>query len=350
VNTYTTRDLFVVTLDAWRDYAVPSLEVLGELCCRPEFRAWELDYAYKQLDIERALFKGKHDVRVIDMLHKAAYRTGPLANSIITPKFMVGKHKEKMMQKFASEHLLSGEACVVGINVDHSQLLDYANSCPITDGKSLPLPASPYRGGEVRNDKPGSPLVHVAIAGATEGLNNSSAGACAAVYCAALSSGPPVKYSSSSGQGAASTAIASALGESAPFGCMPLLALHAEQGLAGVYFVTEAANGGKALRAAVGAMRKFASAGVSAEQLQRAKSVALARTLMRIENEASIVDDVITQTMGGQHVVTSADTVRKLVDGVSQADVNALAKKIAGKLSLAAIGNLNNTPYLDELS
>jgi hypothetical protein len=52
---------------------------------------------------------------------------------------------------------------------------------------------------------------------------------------------------------------------------MPLLTLHAEQGLAGVYVVTEAANGGKAVRAALDAMRKLGSSGVSAEQLQRAK-------------------------------------------------------------------------------
>jgi hypothetical protein len=45
---------------------------------------------------------------------------------------------------------------------------------------------------------------------------------------------------------------------------------------------------------------------------------------MRTENDAAVVDDVITQTLGGQHVVTSADTLRKLVDGVSQADVNAV--------------------------
>jgi hypothetical protein len=47
---------------------------------------------------------------------------------------------------FQREHLLSGEACVVGVNIDHDQILNYAQTCPVIDGKTLPLPLSPYLG------------------------------------------------------------------------------------------------------------------------------------------------------------------------------------------------------------
>lgn len=64
-----------------------------------------------------------------------------------------------------ASRLVSGEAAIVGVNVNHSDLLSYATEqAPIVAGKGLPAPASKYIGGEVRQAARGS-LAHVAVAG-----------------------------------------------------------------------------------------------------------------------------------------------------------------------------------------
>ncbi len=48
--------------------------------------------------------------------------------------------------------------------------------------------------------------------------------------------------------------------------------------------------------------------------------------------------------------VIQANKVPELVSGVSVADVQAAAKRLAGsKLSMGAVGNLSTTPYVDSL-
>ena len=48
--------------------------------------------------------------------------------------------------------------------------------------------------------------------------------------------------------------------------------------------------------------------------------------------------------------VIQADKIPELVNGVSVADVQAAAKRLAGsKLAMGAMGNLSTTPYVDAL-
>ena len=48
--------------------------------------------------------------------------------------------------------------------------------------------------------------------------------------------------------------------------------------------------------------------------------------------------------------VIQSDKVPDLVNGVSVADVQAAAKRLAGsKLAMGAVGNLSTTPYVDSL-
>jgi len=234
------------------------------------------------------------------------------------------------------------------VNIDHDQILNYAQTCPVIDGKTLPLPQSPYLGGQERKHTGGA-LTHVMIAGQTAGLKDARAGALGAVYGALLSSGPMVKYSATNGSGKVSKAVSSAIGEHTAHGVTSLLAMYADQGLAGVYCVSEHANSAKVVRAAMQAMKQLAQNGPSAEELTRAKRVALAGALMRSECDDLILEDLLTQTLNGQNVATDVNVLQQTIDAITQTDVQQLAKKIIDKPTIAAVGNLSSTPYLDEL-
>lgn len=87
-------------------------------------------------------------LRAIDLLHNAAFRTG-LGNSLFIPKTQVGKITTETLQHYVNSNFLSGRAAVVGLGVDHMELLQYAQSLEIQTGEGT-TPASPYKGGELR--------------------------------------------------------------------------------------------------------------------------------------------------------------------------------------------------------
>jgi hypothetical protein len=89
-----------------------------------------------------------------------------------------------MLEKYAAARMLSGEAALVGLNVDHSLLLSYAGEfLPMNEGQGLPAPKSPFLGGEVRVETEGS-LSTVALGAEGSGLNNPKLAAAETVLCA----------------------------------------------------------------------------------------------------------------------------------------------------------------------
>jgi len=284
---------------------------------------------------------------ILDLLHKAAFRDGPLGNSLFAHDFNIGKVKHDALAKFAASRLVTGEAAIVGINVNHGDLLSYATEqAPIVAGQGLPLPTSNYIGGEVRKPTRGS-LAHVAIAGPGVGLKDAKAVATQAVLSAALGTGPVVKYSNGAGQGVAALAVQKA-SNNYPFGISALSAAHADTGLVGVYVVAHGEKMGALVKAAVSAFRGVAKTGISEEQLNRAKRIASFNALLHAEDGSNLLEDLVAQTLATGTAQSPTDFV-KLIQSVNATEVQQAANKAISKLSLAALGKLDGTPYLDEL-
>lgn len=343
VTTYTSRDLLVATLQTWRDHAVPAMELLGQLTS-PGLRTWELEDTHQQMKIERALMKQNPAMRLAELLHAAAYRSGPLANSVVSPGYMIGKHNVGMVGQFVSSQLVASEACLVGVNVDHDQLLAYAQVAPIETGGASSLKPSPYYGGELRKQS-GHPLAHVLFAGASQGLNDAKAAATAAVFGALMAS-PIVDHATHAGVGKAATAVSGVA--SGVHGVTPFHSLNADSGLVGVYVVAEPDSIDGVVRAAVNAIKESGTT-VTDGDLQRAKQTALTLALLQADRNDSIVEDAISQTLSGQAVATNSDALNKAISAVTATDVQALAKQIVGKPTLAALGPVDGVPYLDSL-
>lgn len=84
------------------------------------------------------------------MLHKAAYRKG-LGNSIFCPKHNLGKISTETLQHYVCENFTANRGAVIGLGIDHNELIAYAkNMCFPESSSASDAPSKYYGGGEIR--------------------------------------------------------------------------------------------------------------------------------------------------------------------------------------------------------
>ncbi|EJW80232.1 peptidase M16 inactive domain-containing protein, partial [Wuchereria bancrofti] len=216
VNGMMTRDLLAVQMSVIRDRAPVGLSLLGELA-QPAFKPWDVEDFKETLRIDRNYLKA-YDLLLED-LHDAS-------------------------------QMVTGNAVLVGVNIPHDQILDYASSqFTLPEGSSILPKPSPYCGGEKRH-KNLMKEAHVAIAGRGASLKSRKSLAVQAILSAAIGQGAVAKYAASVGQGAlAKAAFKASCGF--PFGMSAISEVYADEGLAGIYIVSEADHIGPLCDAAI---------------------------------------------------------------------------------------------------
>jgi predicted Zn-dependent peptidase len=344
LNATSDRDLLFVHISALRNHSPIALSLLGEFA-QPAMKPWDLEDVSHSMKIA-AKAVDPFDV-TIEHLHKAAYRNGPLGNSNITPDFRAGKFCPKKLAKFAKSRLVAGEAAIVGINVDHSLLVQFANEQnSIPEGKGTTAPASPYYGGDTRVAS-SSQLAHVAIAGAGIGLNDAKGVAVQHVLAAAIGHGPATKYSPHHGHGVVTSSVLKSANQN-PVGIAPLNITHSDSGLVGVYIVADGARVEPYIRAAVDGLKQLASQGASGDALEIAKKTAELNILIRGENPATLATDRAAQLLASGLSQTPVELAQE-VRNVSNDEIKKAAQKLMSKLSVGAFGNVAHVPYADQL-
>ncbi|ULT84580.1 hypothetical protein L3Y34_013318 [Caenorhabditis briggsae] len=206
-----------------------------------------------------------------------------------------------------------------------------------TPSRQTPAPIYPRvdivennAGGEVRRDAD-SKYAHVIVAGEGAAGNNAKALATQAVLLTALGNSSPVKFSTS-----ATGVIGKAAGENGSASAYQ--AVHSDSGLAGAYIVADGAHIGQVVSNVVGALKSFKVADIESVKKQ-AYNNAL-RASAHSDNFA------IERT---SQLFQSQDNFIELISSVSTDDVDAAAKKLTNKLSVASYGNINEVPYVDTL-
>merc|ERR1712037_594883 len=122
--------------------------------------------------------------------------------------------------------------------------------------------------------------------------------------------------------------------------------MYSDAGLLGAMVVAEAGAAGKVVSAVAATLR---SAAVTETEVAAAKKNLIADVLSVQGSTASLIEDIGTQVLLAGDVIQS-EKIPELVNGVSVADVQAAAKRLAGsKLAMGAVGNLSTMPYVDSL-
>jgi len=282
-------------------------------------------------------------VVLMEALHKASFRGG-LANSLLSPEYMIGHHDHNMLMSFANDNFVTNRMAVVGLGVEFDRLMEAVeknfamNSGPGKAGDSK------FIGGDVRIET-GSPITYVSVVSEGAGVKNNKDMIALTLFQQILGTGTRVKYS----DGAASRlGQAAAKATQNPVAVSGLNISYSDQGLFGCVIAGSANDMHKIVKAVVTQMRDTAKSLKDAD-LNVAKNQLKASILMSAENQGQLLEEAGTQALNLGQVLSTND-VLKAIDGVSLQDVtSAAARVVKGKGAIAAVGQLHNVPYLEDL-
>uniref|UniRef100_A0A0R3S2Q5 Peptidase_M16_C domain-containing protein n=1 Tax=Elaeophora elaphi TaxID=1147741 RepID=A0A0R3S2Q5_9BILA len=165
-----------------------------------------------------------------------------------------------------------------------------------------------------------------------------------AILSAAIGQGAAAKYASGVGQGAVTKAVFVAA-SGYPFGISAISEVYSDEGLTGVYIVSEADHIGPLCDAAIKALKSFT---IDDSAFQAAKNIAVMNILNRAESTENMALDRAAQILATGEAETVSNLLRE-VASVSMADITKAADQMKSKLTLASYGNIYQVPYLDQL-
>ncbi|XP_063995727.1 cytochrome b-c1 complex subunit 2, mitochondrial [Diachasmimorpha longicaudata] len=338
-NLYTTvdRESIAYTLQVTPDKLEKALIFLEDAATRQVFKPWEISDSTPRLRYELSTIP--ENVRIVELLHKAAYREG-LGYSLYSPKRQLDKISSETLQHYVNTWYTGDRCAVVATGVSLSEISPLASRLQLGSGAGNTVPSN-FKGGEIRKER-NSPLASVALAVEGSGFDKETDALALAVLQKAAGTGPHVKWGTSTAP--LQRAVASAAG-SEPFAITSFNASYSDSGIFGFLLQAPANTVGSLTKAAY---KWMSSPNITDADIARGKTELKASILYDADNCTSQIENLAQQTLFKGRVTSPAGLAAE-VDKISPADVKKVAGKLTGKLALASIGNLSTVPYVDQL-
>ncbi|CAH1794749.1 unnamed protein product [Owenia fusiformis] len=331
------RDTMTYTVEATRDNIEKTIPYLASVTTTPDVREWELNDLQACLEFDIASLKQSPSALTMEALHDAAYR-GTLGRSLYAPSCMVGQFTPDTLEDYMRNFYTSERMSLVGLGIDHDTLVSYASQFNPTDGPGLATEKAFYRGGEIRMETR-SDVVNAAVVTEGAGLGSKDLLALGALQ-RVMGCGDYLKW----GSGSATSKV-----QQTATGITPLPvavncfnANYADSGVFGFFVTAKDTCVGKVLKGVAKQFSALTKSGVSQDDLNRAKAQLKASLMMSGEDPNAVIADLVNGS--------DMSEVAAAIDALTVADVSNVAKKVInGKPSMAAVGNLENVPYLDQV-
>ncbi|XP_015176224.1 PREDICTED: cytochrome b-c1 complex subunit 2, mitochondrial [Polistes dominula] len=333
------RESIAYTLQVTRNNLNEALRFLEDVATQQVFKPWEIPEQLPRLRYELSTIP--ETTRVLELLHRAAYRTG-LGNSLFSPKRQVGRINSETLQHFVNTWFTGSRCSVVATGAPFSEICSLASNLNVKSDNTQDIPTK-YHGGELRKER-NSSTATVAVAVESTGLNKEKDALALAVLQRAIGTGPQVKWGSS--MSPIYKSASSAAGKQT-FAISALNAVYSDSGLFGFIFSSEPSIAGSLTTCAY---KWLKSPQLSDADISRGKNILKADILYSTENEPGLLEILQQQALHKGTVYSPKEIVAN-VDKITANDVKSIAGKLgSGKTTLAAIGDICSVPNLDELS
>ncbi|XP_066595811.1 cytochrome b-c1 complex subunit 2, mitochondrial [Prorops nasuta] len=338
--TSSNRETTTYTLQCTRDNIAKALNFLEDVTTKQVFKPWEISDQIPRMRYELSTLP--ETTRILELLHKAAYRTG-LGYSLYAPKRQLGKICDETLKHFVNTYYNAPRCSVVAVGLPLPDVKSFAVNCDLEKCDNGQNEKSKFIGGEIRKER-NSDLATVAIAVESAGLNNLKEAIAWAVFAKAAGTGPRIKWGSSIAP--LSKTLASA-GKTELFGVTSLNTTYSDSGLTGVIFSAEGSRAGELTQAAYKWLR---SPNLSDADVARGKNELKLEVCHAVDSLSHLHENIIQQlTLTGR--VTSPLALATEIDKITPSDVKSVASKCcSGKLAMAAIGNLSTVPFIENLN
>jgi len=128
------------------------VEIFSSYFTSPEFALHEVEDVREKVSLDLARLAADHDTRIIELLHRNAYRTG-LGNSLYAPEISLDSVDKTALEQYAAKHFVAGNVAVAGAGVDfHSLEHAVGHHLKIAGAKVASTPTK-YHGGEASFDR-----------------------------------------------------------------------------------------------------------------------------------------------------------------------------------------------------
>jgi len=339
-----TREATLYGVDIIRDKLEMGIDILDQIGTKQAFKPWEVEAALpRHLKTEVSLIGTEPHKLAIELAHRAAYKTG-LGRSIYSSEFGMKKLNADILQDFVADTFTASRMAVIGLGVDHDQLVDLCAKIKPAKGEGRLSPASVFRGGQEVRDDDGSGVANAAVLFQGCGIDGADV-LTLGVFQRIVGAGPAVKYGVGSGR--LGKSLASSLKAPVSAGCMN--ANYSDSGVFGVHLTTSAKDAGDAMKVTMDVLRDLAAGNIADEEIEAGKKQLKTSIYMASENGGCVVEDLAVQALLSKKIVDLV-TVAEAIDAVSAADVKTIAAKvISSPASMGAKGGLECVPFLDEL-
>lgn len=341
VSVTSTRESLTYLLECSRSNYSRAVDIFGEIISRPQLRHWEIDEARPRLLFDLDVYDEKPEIRLADLIHRASF-AGGLGNPLYAPRFNASNIDGELLHAFRSKHFTNSRCTLVGVGIQHDNILRSAELVRLSQGAALSRPKSKFTPTEIRDDNDAS-LVHVALGIEGVGLSGKELMATGIVSHAFGESPFRVKHS----RGSSKLAKVAAAQSTEPASASAFNSNYSDTGLFGFHIVADKNDIGKVVRGVYAELQKSAKNGLTNDEITRAKNSLKTALSFYMESTPAYMEALGYSV---EHANTGLNELFKAVDAVSANDVNALLKRYASsKASLAAIGNLSQVPRLEEL-
>ncbi|XP_076451696.1 cytochrome b-c1 complex subunit 2, mitochondrial-like isoform X2 [Babylonia areolata] len=338
------REYMFYKVDCLRNQLDLVSKKLVQITSAPAFKPWELSDLNQHLRLDLAKLQTQPNILVYDLLHQAAFRDA-LGRSLYAPEHMVGKYSPEQLMHFMKSYYSTGRLALVGVGISHEELIDYSLKFNPFAAASIAHDKAKYFGGEIRQDT-GGDLTYAAVAFEGPSLADSDL-LHAAVLQNLMGMGPAIKYSA--GTSSSPLAYAVARATSQPFAISCINVNYTDSGLFGFYVIGRPKEMEKVLHAAYKQFDKVLRRDFEEKDVARAKKQLKAQISMYREGADALIYDLGEQALGSNEILTTTDLL-SFVNSINTSDITKLAKKLADRTpTMAAMGNLSYTPYIDKL-
>ncbi|XP_043281143.1 cytochrome b-c1 complex subunit 2, mitochondrial [Venturia canescens] len=332
------RETISYTLQVTRDKLGEALQYLEDVAVHQVFKPWEVAEQSTRMRYELSTLP--ETTRIIELLHKAAFRSG-LGYSLYSPKRQIGKISSETLQHYFNTWFSGSRCAVVSTGVSLGEVSAFAANLKLPGG-DCSSPGSKFWGGEVRKER-NSELATVAVAVEGSGLDKEKDALAFAVLQQVAGTGPRAKWGTSTAP--LYKSVASAAG-SDPFAVSAINASYSDAGLFGFILSAPANVAGSLTKAAY---KWFRTPSLTDADVNRGKTDLKAAILFGNDNNSSLLESLGQQAVLKGRVVSPL-TIANEVDKISLNDVKSVATRLSGKVAMASIGDLSTVPYIDQLN